>query len=511
LGRFGFCGPSYTLQSPIADAEQLFNAYCEQPESVGATTAMTLMHCPGLKVAYSLFNETAVSALFTVNGRSFVAAAKFYELLGNGDEFVRGTLNGPPLTPTQIFSCQTHLLILSNGDLFVFVLTAFTDSSGILHPANSFFAVEMAQFNGPVLQIDFCDGYFIAAIQNSNTFQVSNLEDATTWSGLFISTISYFPDDIVSLKVDHREVWFLSGKKTIAYYNCGSGFPPFIPIQGAFLEDGCAATFGTVHANDTICWIEQNDRGQGVAKMMGSYIGIRISTLAVEFSWQGYATISDAVSYAYQDQGHNFWVIRFPTANTTWVYDFSTSLWHRRGFWQAATASYTAHRSTSHTFNFGKHLVGDWASGNIYEMSIDLDTDFGNAIRGLRRSPTISAENKWIYFSHIEFSIETGLGPIPPLLDGNGQPRGPQVMLRWSNDGGKTWGNTHNLDCGQAGEFMTRVHKHQLGRARKRVWELTWTDPIPWRIIDAYLEASSDGEPIYKSGERLSEQFRKVS
>jgi hypothetical protein len=403
------------------------------------------------------------------------------------------------------------LLILSNGSLYVFALVQVTDSAGVVHDPGYFAAVDMTQFNGPVLQIDFCDGYFFAVIQNSNTFQVSNLEDGTTWNGLFISTISYFPDNIVSMKVDHREVWFFSGKKSIAYYNSGAGYPPFIPIQGAFLEDGCGATFGTETVSDTIGWIEQNDRGQAVAKIMNGYKGQRVSTLAVEFAWQKYPTIADAVSYAYQDQGHDFWQITFPTANATWVYDFTTGLWHRKGFWNANLGTYSKHRTISHTFNFGKHLVGDPQSGSVYQMSTDTYTDFGNIMRGMRRSPTVMAENKWINFSEIEFLIETGLGPLPPFVDGNGQPRGPQVMLRWSNDGTKNWGNTYYLDCGQAGEYGKRIRKTQLGRARKRVWELSWTDPIPFRIIDAFLDGTSDGKPIYQPGERLSEQYRKIA
>jgi hypothetical protein len=367
-----------------------------------------------------------------------------------------------------------------------------------------------SQFNGPVLQIDFCDGYFFATIQNSNTFQVSNIEDGTTWNGLFISTISYFPDNIVSLKVDHRYVWFKSGKKIIAYYDCGAGYPPFIPVAGAFLEDGCAATFGTVAVNDTIGWIGQNDRGSGVAKIMGNNVGIRVSTLAVEFAWQSYATIADAVSYAYQDQGHNFWVIRFPTANKTWVYDFSTSLWHERGFWEKNSGTFSAHRSTSHMLLFGKHLVGDGASGNVYQMSIDFYNDFGNLLVWERGGPNISAENKFIYFDEVEFDIQKGLGPMPPLLDGNGQPRGPQAELSWI-DNGITKSKTYFLDCGQDGNTNVRIRKVKLGRSRMRKFILRGSDPIPWRIADAFLQATSDGQPIYKSGERLSEQIAKIT
>ena len=501
MSHFPFCGSSYTLQSPILSGEELINAYLERPDVEGALSPVAIMHCPGLKVAYTLAGENSVPSQFTVNGRTFAAGSKFWELLGNGTGNPIGALNGPPLTPTQIFSCQTHLLILSNGSLYVYVLSQFTDASGTVRNPGAFFAVDMSQFNfgGQVLQIDFCDGYFFAVLANSNSFQVSNLEDGTTWSGLYVSTINRFPDNITSMKVDHDFVWFFSGKKTIAYYNVGAGYPPFIPYPGAFLEDGAVATFGTVLANDTICWIEQNDRGPGIAKMMGSFVGIRLSTLAVEFAWSKYPTLADAISYAYQDQGHNFWQITFPSANVTWLYDFTSKEWTKRGFWNAGTGMYTKHRSVSHTYNFGKHLVGDPQSGNIYQQSVDVYTDFGNPIRGMRRTSTISNENKWIYFPYIEFMPEVGLGPMPPLLDGNGQPRGPQLMLRWSDNGGKTYGNTYYLDCGQAGEYNKRVRKNQLGRSRKRVWEVTWTDPVPFRINDAYLRAISEGRPLYEA------------
>ena len=189
MARFAFCGPAYKLQSPIQDGEQLINGYLEASERSGALSAMTILHTPGLALRYTL-PEEAISEIFEVNGRGFTAESNFYELFADLTFKQIGTLNGPPLSPTQIRSCQTHLLILSNGDVFVYVLTAFTDSNNVLHNAGDFIAVDMAQFNGPVAQIDFIDGYFVATIQNSNTFQVSNLEDGTTWNGLFISTIS---------------------------------------------------------------------------------------------------------------------------------------------------------------------------------------------------------------------------------------------------------------------------------------------------------------------------------
>ena len=495
--------------------------YPEQSESAGAKTAISLMHTPGMSLPVYSLPETAIPGQFEVNGRGFVAGAKLYEVFANGTSNVLGTLNGPPLTPTQIFSCQTHLLIQSNGSLFIYCLTAFIDANNVAHSAGSFFAVDMTQFNGgsgSVLQIEFMDGYFFASIKNSNTFQVSQLEDGTSWSGLFIATISRFPDNIVSMKVDHEILWFMSGKNIIGYYDCGAGYPPFIPVEQLFLVDGCGATFGTVTIADTIGWIEANDRGWGKAKIMGNGVGQRVSTLAVELAWQKYPTIADAVSYAYQIDGHDFWQISFPSAfgglGATWVYDFQTGLWHQEGFWIGGAAGfygYGMHRSISHMFLFNKHLVGDWKTGNIYERSIDYYTDFGNVMRPWRRTPIISKENKWIYFPMIEFDIETGLGPMPPLLDGNQQPRDPQCMMAWSNNAAKTWSNTRYLNCGQAGDYDARVRSVMMGRARKRCYDWWATDPVPFRIADCYLEAYCEGQPIYEPSERYSEQLRKIS
>jgi hypothetical protein len=163
------------------------------------------------------------------------------------------------------------------------------------------------------------------------------------------------------------------------------------------------------------------------------------------------------------------------------------------------TGTYGPHRSWNHTYAFGKHLVGDWKSGNLNEMKLAVDnndgsysfvTENGALIRRLRRSPTLVSEMKWIYGKELTIDVATGLGPQPPLLDGDGNPRPPQMMLRWSNNRGSTWSNQHILNCGYAGEYTTRVIQRRLGRWRYRVFEVSVTDPIPWAIVDSYLETA---------------------
>ena len=228
-----------------------------------------------------------------------------------------------------------------------------------------------------------------------------------------------------------------------------------------------------------------------VAWRSNGYTPQRISTHAVEVDLSSQAGASSIVSYSYQDSGHLFWVLYIPGAQWSWVYDVSEGLWHKRAFWVAASATYEAHRSWNHVYAFGKHLVGDWASGNVYEMTQSTYTDNGSVIRRLRRSPTVLNEMNRVYLLELRVNMNTGNGPQPPLTDGAGNPRAPQVMLRVSRDGGSTWGNQHVRPCGFAGEYGTFVRFQRLGYGRRPVFELSVTDPIPWAIVDAYLDVEN--------------------
>ena len=481
-----FCSATYEAVAKVIDGELAINLFCERAESEGARSPIALLKAPG-KTLFSQVPEAGVTSEYTVNGRTFVAGSQLYEIASNGTATARGSLGGTqPLRPCQMASNETQLIALNNGNLYILTLAT-----------NAFAAVNMAQLQGgagSVAQVGFADGYFVVWFLKTHTFQVSSLEDGTTWSGLDVTTNSLFPDNFVTMICDHREIWFFSAKKSVGYYNAGAGNPPFIPIQGAFAEFGAAALSATVQLDNSVFWIGADERGSAVAYRLEGYSERRVSTHAVEFAWQNYTTVADARAYTYQEDGHSFWVIYFPTANATWVYDVSTQYWHQRGAWNQTNGTYDADHSQSHTFNFGKHLVGDWASGNIYVQSTSILTDNGGILRWIRRSPTQTDENKFIFFSMFEVDMQVGDGPQPPMTDGNGNPRQPQVMFRWSDNGGFDWSSTYYLDCGFAGEYNKRVRKTQLGRARKRVWELSGTDPVRSVVVSAYCQAEQSLE-----------------
>ena len=141
-------------------------------------------------------------------------------------------------------------------------------------------------------------------------------------------------------------------------------------------------------------------------------------------------------------------------------------------------------------------------------MDIGTYQDNNQPIRRVRRAPHISTEQVRIFHSFMQVDVEAGDGPMPPLEDGAGNPRGPQMILRWSDDGGRTWSNEYARDAGQQGQYRARVFWNRLGQARDRVYEISVTDPVAWRVVDAYLKAS----PSYQyPQERLQKHYAEIT
>jgi hypothetical protein len=456
---------------------------------ISATTTQTVS---GQIIAYELVggvtgvtNNGPTRGCITITGRTFfVCGQDFDEVRANGTFVTWGQVANDSL-PITMAATPQQLLIASAGTAYVFDLMA-----------NTLTPIPGATFSGPVSQAAVCDDFFILTIKSSKTFYVSAPLDATDWVTNGSAIVSVFPDNIVSVIVDHRQVWFFSDTKSVVYYDSGNIFP-FDVIPGSFMEAGSAAEFSTQLFPNGVAWLGADERGAGVVWLgpPGGGTPQRISNHAVEFAIQGYTRIDDAVAITYQDQGHLFYQLYFPTPSVTWTYDVNTQMWHQRGFFQTMTGGFQAVHYWNHTFNFGKHLVGDWQSGKVYQLNIPVytagvwtfATDDGNPVVRVRRAPHISQEQKRQFHAELQVYMETGVGPTIPLQNADGTFRGPLMDMRWSDNGGHSWSNYQSRDCGQIGSFGTRVRWLRLGRARDRVYEIRCADPIGYRIVDAYL------------------------
>ena len=504
MSRFGLIGGAYESQAYSADVQQCKNLMVEKDESGAGKNDLILVNTPGLSPFVTLA-DSPLRGMYTLSTpgvipRTFaVSGGTLYEILANASATPLGSVANDGL-PVSFASSNIQLMIASGGQGYCLALA----TNALTGP--------IATIAG-VAQVAYCDGFFAALIGNSARFYVSNPLDGTTWDPAQTAIVSVFSDNIISMASLSRYLCFFGTKKSVCYYDSGNTFP-FDVAPGGFSDQGSGATFGTGQADNTLFGIWADPLGGGVAFRVNGTTFQRISTHPIEKEWQGYSTISDAIFLSYQDGGHTICQWSFPTADKTWCYDVATALWHQKTSFTNGVEH--AHLSQFHAYAFGKHLVGGSKSGTIYQMSMPTSdgaggwnfvTDAGNPIKRVRRSPYVGQAGIWNQIDALEIMADTGLGPNIPLQDGSGNSRGPQLMIRFSKDGGHNWSNERALDMGQIGKFKQRLISRRFGTfwgSTGMIFELSFTDAAPLRITDADIT----GTPEMTPQKRISAQLR---
>lgn len=433
MARFGFVGPSYRSQSLSADCQTCMNLYIELIESQVGKGPLALYSTPGKNLVYQLGGAPMRGAT-VAGGRSFaIAGTQLWELLAGGGQTQRN-VSTPVASdglPVSIAFGGTQILIASQQRAWVYDIGANTITE------------VTATIGGPVGQVAYFYGFFVALIFGQNKLQASAPNDATTWPGTSFTGVQNFSDPPNGLLVDHEQLWVFGPKGIQPFYNSGN-FPfPFDVIQGGYIENGLGAAFGKCKADNSIFWIDASERGNAMIRRANGFVPQRVSNHAVEYALQSYSTVADCIAESYQDQGHEFCKFSFPTAQKCWVYDTATGQWGERGYWDTQKGLYTLDRALFHTFNFGMHLVADPTTGNVYQQAIptlvngawQFVSDNGNPIRRMRIAPHVSLENKWSTHNYLWLDCETGLGPNIPDA-------GPQTIFYLADSNGVIWAVT---------------------------------------------------------------------
>jgi hypothetical protein len=500
-------GSAYVARSVNAADNRMVNLFPELIPEGGKEPAF-LNRAPGLKFLQSV-GTGPIRGLWAhqTNGSDFYVASgnEFYKLNSlTGTPTLLGTISGAG--QVSIADNGTQLFIACNPRSYIYN-----------EVTNAFAEITDPDFTGAVT-VGYLDGYFVYNEPNSQKVWVTQLLDGTQVDPLSFASAEGSPDGLVAINVNHREAWLFGTDSVEVWYDAGLPDFPLTRIQGAFNELGCAAAFSVAKLDNSIFWLAKDARGQGVIYRSQGYSGQRISTHAIEWQIQQYANMSDAVGYTYQQDGHAFYVLNFPTADRTWVYDVSTQGWHERaGFLNGA---FTRNRGNCQCNFGGTIIVGDFENSNIYALDLTTYADNGGPqkwLRSWRALPTGTNNLKRTAQHSLQLDCETGVGLngvdqteniewffytssgdqlvttsgdlllfSPPFVQG----ANPQVMLRWSDDGGHTWSNEHWASIGKIGEHGFRAIWRRLGMTQKlrdRVYEVSGTDPVKIDIVGAEL------------------------
>jgi len=463
-------GSSYVARSVNAADNRLVNLFPEIVPEAGKEPAF-LNRAPGLKLEVAVGNGP-IRGLWVLGGNLYVvSSSQLYKVTPAYAVTLIGSVTGTG--PVSIADNGTQLFVACNGPSYIY--NSLT---------NVFQQITDPDFPGAVT-VGYLDGYFVFNEPNSQKIWVTSLLEGTQVDPLDFASAEGSPDGVVGIIVDHGQLWVYGTNSIEVWYNSGNADFPFSRIQGAFNELGCAAAYSLAKMDNGLFWLGKDARGQGMVYRANGYSGQRISTHAIEWHIQQYGDLSDAIGYTYQQDGHSFYVLIFPSADTTWVYDVATQAWHERaGF---ANGDFTRHRSNCQAFFNNKVLVGDYQNANVYSFDLDDYSDNGSIqkwLRSWRALPTGQNNLKRTAHHSLQLDCESGTGL------NLGQGSDPEVMLRWSDDGGHTWSNEHWVSIGKIGEYYRRAIWRRLGmtlKLRDRVYEVSGTDPVKIAIMGAEL------------------------
>lgn len=430
-----------------------------------------LVPTPGLTLLCTL-PQSPVRGVYTAsNGQLFaVAGTKLYRVSNTWVATELGTLS----TGTGPVSMS------DNGSQVVIVDGSFGYYWDI--NASTFTLITDAAFY-PADLVAFLDGYFIYNRKNTQQFFSGPLNAVVPFNALDIASAEGSPDNIVGHIVASQQIYIFGAQSIEVFYDSGASPYQFERIQGAVQAVGCYSAFSIARLQNQIYWLGGDETGQGIIYRMQGNQPQRISTPAIESVIRGLdpSTLSSARAFVYQQGGHAFYCLNLPGSNSTWCYDSSTQLWHERVYLNLITLE--RHRADCHAAAYGKNVVGDYQNGNLYALDPQNFSDNGGSIPRIRSAPHVSQDMTNLFHGAFQLDMETGVG-----TSGTGQGVAPQVMLRWSNDGGHTWSKERWVSCGKIGETRARVIWRRLGRSRDRVYEVKMTDPVKCVLIGADIQ-----------------------
>lgn len=456
-----FATQTYTGRSRQISSQRAVNCYAEaQPKD--AKTQVALLGCPGIVEFTSCGAGPVRGAHFMDDTLYVVSGQRLYSVTETGVATdIGGNITGSG--PVSMDDNGSQLVIVNGtsgylySDLLGFVLISDTD----FNAANT---------------TTFFDQRFVFDWKGTNKFFCSDALDGTSFVGTAFASAETRPDNVLAVLLN-KQVLLVCGASSIEpWQDVGAANFPFASVPGAMIERGIASPWAICKADNSV-YLMGDDR---ICYRLDGMSLTRVSTFALEEDWQENSDFDQLFFFSYTWMGHKFVVVTFPETGKTYELDVATGLWHERESWDDNNRSLGRWRANCHVQAYGYELIGDYETGKIGYLSGQTFTEFGNTMQLQAVSPPIHSDRKRVFIPRFEMDIESGVG----LATGQGSD--PQVMLRYSKDGGLTW-SARQLwrTMGAQGAYNTRMRWLSLGNAREWVFEITISDPVRRTVIAA--------------------------
>ena len=415
-------GPAYEDRSLPFSSQSTINLFPSRPAEGRSIRA--LHSWPGAK-AFSTGGSGVsrgmgehVGVLYTVSGSSL------YSISSSGVQTTIGTISGSGRCDMR--SDGVNLIISTGSTRYQYNGTTLSEFTDVDHEGGN-----TAAYVNNQMVYDGLDG----------RFWVAEVSDPDNINALNFATAESNPDNTVAVHEFRLIVRLFGSKSTEPWYNDGSTTnPPFSRIDSAVRPVGLGATYSIAN-DDSFVYFLSSDR------QIYRTVDIdmeRITPVQME-SFLEEADISDAFGVCMFFASQSFYILTFPTSNKTWVIPTSDPA---NCFQLSTGLNYDRHLMNTYCYCYGKHLIGDYRNGNVYEWDADTYTDVGEKILRERTMGPLNGEGleltgAEVTMSHMDYVMETGVGNAS-VLD-------PVIQCDISYDGGASFTNETWIKVGQNG------------------------------------------------------------
>lgn len=307
-------------------------------------------------------------------------------------------------------------------------------------------------------------------------FCTSDVGAATSINALNYATAESSADNLQRIFVHNQTAYMIGTETTEPWWNSGVGSPPYDRIENGIIQIGTQAIYSAAN-NKNYLYLLGHDKQVYAISSPGNATVVSNPALAREIA--NYTTTSDAIGWCMTLNSQDFYVLTFPTENKTFIYP-------EGGQWFEWSSGVLGGRNiaNSYVYAFSKHLVADYANGNIYELTEDAYDENGSRIVRVRdtgpiHGGLINKPGKTLTMNRFELIMETGVGLI------SGQGSNPVVMLSFSDDGGFTFSNEMWGTIGTMANKQWKVEWNALGSFESRIMRVSISDPVHCCIYSA--------------------------
>lgn len=456
-----FATQSYRHDALPLSSQRCINAFAEgQPRDAKSTVAV--FGVQGTSTFATLGNGP-IRGMFSMGGVGYaVSGSQFYSFNSVGT----GSLLGGGIAGTGVVSID------GNGTQIEIV----NGTQGFIWNTST---VAWAQITDANFQtsntVAFIDSYFALDWANTRKIYLSALLDGTSYPALSFATKESKPDYVLAVR-NRQNALLVFAQTTIELWtDTGATAFPFQRFDGGTVNRGIIAPHAIAEEDNSVFFLGDDL----IFYRLNGIQPVRVSTFALERVWAKYAVTSDAFAFAVSDRGHKIIYLTFPSAGSTFGFDIATGLWHERMSYDA-TGAEVKWRANCSLNIFSKTLIGDANSGQIGLLDPTVYTEFGDPIKTVLVSPPLHGNGKKVFMDRLSIDMETGVGIA------SGQGSNPQVMLDWSDDGGRNFvGPELWSSMGAIGAYRTRVQWDGLGSFYERTLRLRISDPVRRSVIAA--------------------------